>query len=90
MSIAGESKISFLDFIQIITRITASKQSDTDLFSAFEVFDREEKGFFKLNELEEALKEMPGYQDIEESEIAELLALADRDGDGQVSFQGLW
>lgn len=89
-STAGDRRISFLDFVQIITRITSSKQNDTDLFHAFEVFDREEKGFFKLYELEEALKEMPGYQDTEESEIEDILALADPDGDGHVNFQGLW
>ena len=54
------------------------------------MFDREEKGFFKLYELQEALKEMPGYQDTEESEIEDILALADPDGDGHVNFQGLW
>ena len=82
--------MSFLDFIQILTRITSSKQSSSDMMNAFEVFDREEKGFFKLNELEQALKEMNGAQDVEEREIADILALADPDGDGHVSFQGLW
>ena len=73
-----------------MTRITTSKQSDSDLVNAFEVFDRELKGFFRLHELEHALKEMPGGKNLEESEIADILAFADRDGDGNVSFQGLW
>ena len=59
------------------------------MMTAFEVFDREEKGFFKLYELEEALKGMPGSQHVEESEIAGILELADPDGDGHVNFQGI-
>lgn len=85
--LGGESKISFLDFVQLMTRITTSKQSDSDLVNAFEVFDRELKGFFRLHELEHALKEMPGGKNLEESEIADILAFADPDGDGNVSFQ---
>ena len=57
--------------------------------NAFEVFDREEKGFFQLYELEQALNRMPGCHLADQSEIADILALADPDGDGHVSFQGL-
>lgn len=78
-----------MDFIQILTKITSSHQSDSDLKDAFEVFDREEKGFFRLYELEEALKEMPGLELMTESELADILQLADPDGDGHVSFEGL-
>jgi len=85
--LGGDNKISFLDFVQIITRITSSKQSDSDLMNAFEVFDREEKGFFQLYELEQALNRMPGSHLADQSEIADILALADPDGDGHVSFQ---
>lgn len=56
---------------------------------AFEVFDREEKGFFKLYELEQALKSMHGAQDLGESELADILALADPNGDGHVNLEGL-
>ncbi|XP_068753543.1 uncharacterized protein [Montipora capricornis] len=83
----GERSISFLDFIAVIRKITATKQSNTDLFNAFEIFDRENKGFFSLNELEMALREMPKGHEADESEIADILALADRDGDGHVNFQ---
>lgn len=78
-----------MDFVQILTKITSSHQSDSDLKDAFEVFDREEKGFFRLHELEEALKEMPGSDLMTEIELAEILQLADPDGDGHVSFEGL-
>ncbi|KAL9971400.1 hypothetical protein ACROYT_G023920 [Oculina patagonica] len=85
--LGGDSKISFMDFIQILTKITTSHQSDSDLKDAFEVFDREEKGFFRLHELEEALNEMPGSELMTESELADILQLADPDGDGHVSFE---
>lgn len=85
--LGGVTKISFLDFVQIISRIASSKRSETDLTHAFEVFDREEKGFFKLYELEQALKSMHGAQDLGESELADILALADPNGDGHVNLE---
>ena len=86
---AGDNKISFVDFVQILTKVTASHQSDSDLMNAFEVFDREEKGFFRLHELEDALNIMPGADDITEYELADILRLADPDGDRHVNFEGL-
>lgn len=58
------------------------------MFNAFEIFDGENTGFFKVDELEKALKEMPQGKQVNENEIADILAMADPDGDGQVSFQG--
>lgn len=85
--LAGERRISFLNFISIIKNVTLSKQSNTDLFNAFEIFDGENTGFFKVDELEKALKEMPQGKQVNENEIADILAMADPDGDGQVNFQ---
>lgn len=84
----GDGKISFLDLIQILTKISSFHQSDSDLMNAFEVFDREEKGFFRLHELEDALKKMPGSGEMTEDELADILQLADPDGDGHVIFEG--
>lgn len=86
-SLTGDGKISFLDFIPIITKISSFHQSDSDLMDAFEVFDREEKGFFRLHELEDALKKMPGSEGMTEDELADILQLADPDGDGHVIFE---
>ena len=79
-----------MDFIQILMKIKSSHQKDSDLLEAFEVFDREEKGFFRLHELEKALTQLPGSDIITESELAEILQLADPDGDGHVNFEGLF
>ena len=59
------------------------------MLEAFEAFDREEKGFFRLHELEDALTKMPGSDLITECELTEILQLADPDGDGHVKFEGL-
>ena len=52
------------------------------------MFDREEKGFFRLDELENAMTKIPGSDLVTESELAEILQLADPDGDGHVNFEG--
>lgn len=85
---AGDSKISFMDFVQVLTKIKSAHQDDNDLLGAFEVFDREDKGFFRLRELEDALAKIPGSDLVTECELAEVLQLADPDGDGQVKFEG--
>ena len=77
-----------MDFIQILTKIKSSHQDDSDLLEAFEVFDREKKGFFRLRELEDTLTKYLG-SDLTECELAEILQLADSDGDGRVKFEGL-
>lgn len=84
--LGGESKISFMDFIQILMKIKSSHQDDSDLLEAFEVFDREKKGFFRLHELEDTFNKIPG-SDLTECELAEILQLADSDGDGRVNFE---
>lgn len=86
-SLVGDGKFSFLDFIEMITKISSLHRSDSDLTNAFEVFDREEKGFFRLPELQDALKKMPGSEGLTEDELADILQLADPDGDGNVSFE---
>jgi len=87
LRLGGDSKISFMDFIQVLTKIKSAHQDDNDLLGAFEVFDREDKGFFRLRELEDALAKIPGSDLVTECELAEVLQLADPDGDGQVKFE---
>ena len=77
-----------MDFIQILMKIKSSHQDDSDLLEAFEVFDREKKGFFRLHELEDTFNKILG-SDLTECELAGILQLADSDGDGRVNFEGL-
>ena len=78
-----------MDFMQILMKIKSSHQDDSDLLEAFEVFDREKKGFFRLHELEDTFTKIPGSDPVTECELAEILQLADPDGDGRVHFEGL-
>ena len=83
-------KIKFEDFINVMFKICEmeNQRLEEDLEQAFEVFDRERKGFFKVNELLSALNHMPGSTRIPRNEIAEILRKSDADNDGVVQFKG--
>ena len=52
------------------------------------MFDQEEKGFISVQEFEQALQEIPGSNDIPASEMMEIIAMADPDGDGHIKYEG--
>lgn len=83
-------KINFDDFIAVMVKISEmeNKKLDEDLNQAFEVFDREKKGYFKVSELLNALNYMPGAVKVSRSEIAEILYKSDENKDGLIQFKG--
>ena len=65
-----------------------NQKLEEDLYQAFEVFDREKKGYFKVSELLNALNYMPGAVKVPRKEIAEILHKSDEDKDGVIQFKG--
>lgn len=65
-----------------------NQKLEEDLHQAFEVFDRERKGYFKVNDLLLAFNNMPGAMKVSGKEIAEIVRKSDEDKDGIVKFKG--
>ena len=57
-----------------------------DLFLLHRVFDQDNNGYITRDELQKAM-EMIG-ENVTESQVTEMLALADLDKDGKINYEG--
>lgn len=61
---------------------------DADIAEAFEVFDREGKGYFSVEDLRKSFQGMPGFQKVPSNEVTEILRNADSEGNGVIHYKG--
>lgn len=69
------------------TLITDEERDEHGL-DAIRVFDSEERGYINSSELNTALTCMPGNEQITDSELRDIIRLADPDEDGQIYIPG--
>ncbi|KAL5283477.1 hypothetical protein ACFFRR_006010 [Megaselia abdita] len=95
----GNGLVDEAEFLQWVARIQALRdESDDssnkleenddvteDLIAAFRVFDRDGNGFITRDELQTAM-EMIG-ESLTDSQVSELLAIADLDKDGRINYE---
>ncbi|KAJ7419995.1 centrin-2 [Willisornis vidua] len=85
----GTGKISFDDFLAVMTQKMAEKDSKEEILKAFKLFDDDETGKISFRNLKRVAREL-GENPTDE-ELQEMIAEADRNGDGQVDEQEfLW
>lgn len=90
-SIEGKRKITFVEFIRVMeSLITDEEGKENGCIDALRVFDSDQRGYISLNELQVALRSMPGSAQMKEFELRDILQEADPDGDGKVKIQGEW
>lgn len=70
--------------------ITDEERKENGCIDALRVFDSDQRGYISLNELQVALRSMPGSAQMKEFELRDILHEADPDGDGKVKIQGEW
>lgn len=70
--------------------ITDEERKENGCIDALRVFDSDQRGYISLNELQVALRSMPGSAQMKEFELRDILQEADPDGDGKVKIQGEW
>lgn len=70
--------------------ITDEERKENGCIDALRVFDSDQRGYISLNELQVALRNMPGSAQMKEFELRDILQEADPDGDGKVKIQGEW
>ena len=72
-----------------LTRIIVKEQNHKhDLKLAFSALDEDNKGYFTIEELEEAFERMPGRERLDEADVNCVLDSADPNGDGIIDFKG--
>ncbi|XP_061582201.1 uncharacterized protein cetn2 [Cololabis saira] len=81
----GTGKISFVDFLTIMTQKMAEKDSKEEILKAFRLFDDDETGRISFKNLKRVAKELG--ENLTDEELQEMIDEADRDGDGEVNQQ---
>merc|ERR1712118_559809 len=76
----GSGEIGFPEFLQMMTQKILMKDPKDDMLKAFRLFDDDQTGTVSFKNLKRVAKET--NQTLTDDELKEMLADADKDGDG--------
>ncbi|XP_042531252.1 centrin-1 [Dipodomys spectabilis] len=79
----GTGKISFNDFLAVMTQKMAEKDTKEEILKAFRLFDDDETGKISFKNLKRVATELG--ENLTDEELQEMIDEADRDGDGEVN-----
>ncbi|XP_037377758.1 centrin-1 [Talpa occidentalis] len=79
----GTGKISFNDFLAVMTQKMAEKDTKEEILKAFRLFDDDETGKISFKNLKRVASELG--ENLTDEELQEMIDEADRDGDGEVN-----
>nr|XP_027798759.1 centrin-1 [Marmota flaviventris] len=79
----GTGKISFNDFLAVMTQKMSEKDTKEEIMKAFRLFDDDETGKISFKNLKRVAAELG--ENLTDEELQEMIDEADRDGDGEVN-----
>ncbi|XP_036275300.1 centrin-1 [Pipistrellus kuhlii] len=79
----GTGRITFSDFLAVMTQKMAEKDTKEEILRAFRLFDDDETGKISFRNLKRVANELG--ENLNDEELQEMINEADRDGDGEVS-----
>jgi centrin-1 len=79
----GLGKLSYEEFLHLMTVKMAEKDSKDDLIRAFRLFDDDDTGKISFKNLKRVAIELG--ETLTDEEIQEMIDEADKDGDGEIS-----
>ena len=77
--------ISYDDFVSLMAKRFAEKDTNDEIMKAFQLFDSDGSGNISFDNLKRVAKELG--ENISDEELREMITEADRDGDGVVNCQ---
>lgn len=79
----GQAHLDFYEFLEVMSSRVSSRDTKADMKKVFAMLDEENKGFISIDTLKKVVKDLG--DNIEESELQEMIEAADLDKDGLVS-----
>lgn len=79
----GTGKLSFDDFLKLMSLKMTEKDSKEEIMKAFRLFDDDETGKISFKNLKRVAKELG--ENLTDEELQEMIDEADRDGDGEIN-----
>ncbi|XP_018320247.1 caltractin-like isoform X1 [Agrilus planipennis] len=79
----GTGKLSFDDFLYLMSVKMAEKDSKEEIMKAFRLFDDDDTGKISFKNLKRVAAELG--ENLTDEELQEMIDEADRDGDGEIS-----
>lgn len=77
-----------IDFEEFLAMVSQRVDYDEELRNAFCLFDKDGSGYISSSELKAAMNNFD--ENLTDEEIEEMIREADLDGDGEISFEGLF
>lgn len=79
----GSGKVTYDDFLSLMSVKMAEKDSKEEIMKAFRLFDDDETGKISFKNLKRVAKELG--ENLTDEELQEMIDEADRDGDGEIN-----
>ncbi|KXJ07622.1 Calmodulin-like protein 3 [Exaiptasia diaphana] len=86
LGLTANCRLSFQDFVDLMTVIVSEQSPEYETSSASNVFDTDERGFVTVQELYEAFERMPGRERMKDYELNEIIGRADPAGRGIIKL----
>ncbi|XP_052081213.1 neo-calmodulin-like [Mytilus californianus] len=83
IDIDGDGRVTFDEFLTIMTKQFCSKETARDIREAFRVFDKDGKGYLTVSEFRHIMENLGEKMTWEETE--EMIEMVDTDGDDKIS-----
>ena len=88
----GDGQINYGELVKNMSQLKTPVQRlieyfeklEADIKEAFQLFDKDSNGLISAEELSHVMKNIDGY--MTDSEIDEMMRVADSDGDGQIDY----